>query len=262
MLIYLSIAGIILSVILLYFNARRYQSTLYLGLFFLVISLYGINQYVLLYSKSVVLVALIVTNISFAFYLIGPLLYWYIRSILTDNSRLKRTDLLHLVPMVVYLAAALPYMLSPFAHKLEIAKEIINDLGFLSNFNFTVLSAVFSNTAVYLSRPLLALGYTLWAIGIFLRYLTQREKIIVLSGQIFMMKWLAVFLGFQLLLIVCHLSAIFITFTAGSDVFFTLNTLQLLSAVGMIGLLSSPLFFPSILYGLPQIPNSFLRKKM
>ena len=262
MLICLSIAGIILSVILLYFNARRYPSTLYLGLFFLVVSLYGINQYVLLYSKSVVILALIVTNISFAFYLIGPLLYWYIRSILTDNSRLKRTDILHLAPMIVYLSAALPYMLSPFSHKLEIAKEIVNDLGFLSNYNFTVLSEVFSNTAVYLSRPFLALGYTLWAIGIFLRYLTQREKIIVLSGQIFMMKWLAVFLGFQLLLIASHLCAIFITFTAGSDVFFTLNALQLLSAVGMIGLLSSPLFFPSILYGLPQIPDSFFRKRM
>ena len=37
--------------------------------------------------------------------------------------------------------------------------------------------------------------------------------------------------------------------------------LQLLSALGLIGLLGSPFFFPGILYGLPRIPDSILKKK-
>ncbi len=261
MLISLSIAGVLFSLILLYFYAGRYPSTIYLGLFFLTVSFYGINQYVVLYSQSLFLVALVTTNISFTSYLIGPMLYWYIRSTLTDDSRLKWTDLLHFLPMLIYLAAAFPYILTPFSYKMGIAREIIKDVGFLGTFNFTVLSEIFSNMIVYLSRPLLVLSYTLWSVALFIRYWWQGKKLHVLSGQIFMIKWLSVFLGFQLLLTICHLTSIFITFTKGSDVFYTLNTLQLLSAMGLMGLLGSPLFFSKILYGMPRIPDSFFKKK-
>ena len=201
MLIYLSITGLIISFILVLFNVRKFRSTIYLGLFFLVVSLYGINQYVLLYSKSVVLVALIATNISFASYLIGPMLYWYIRSTLSDNSRLTRTDLWHFLPMLIYLMAALPYMITPFSYKLEIAKEIVDNVGFLTNFKFTVLSELFSNTSIYLSRPVLALGYTLWSIGLLIQFLRRRSVQLVFLRQSFMTKWLSFLLGFQLLLV-------------------------------------------------------------
>ena len=234
MLIYLSVTGIILSAVLLYFNAMKYRSAVYLGLFFLTVSLYGINLYASLYSRSVFLVSVIVTNITFTSYLIGPMLYWYIRSILTDDSRLKKTDLLHFLPAIVYLIAALPYILSSYSYKVEIAREIVNDVGFLGTFNFTVLSEIFSNEVVYLGRPLLALGYTIWSIVLLIRYLTLKKEIFVLSGQFFMTKWLSVFLGFQLLLVLCHFFSIFVTFTEGSNVFFTLSALQLLSEIGLI----------------------------
>ena len=257
---YLSIAGVLLSVILLYFYARRYPSTIYLGLFFLTVSFYGINQYVVLYSQSPFLVALVATNISFTSFLIGPMLYWYIRSTLTDNFHLKLPDLLHFLPSLVFLAAALPYILTSFSYKMGIAKEIVKDVGFLGTYKFTVLSEIFSNMAVYLSRPFLVLVYTLWSAGMLIRYWVQGKESHVLSGQIFMIKWLSVFLGFQLLLSICHLTSIFISFSEGSDVFFTLNVLQLLSGLGFIGLLGSPLFFPNILFGMPRIPDSFFRK--
>ncbi|MEI6679536.1 MAG: helix-turn-helix domain-containing protein [Mariniphaga sp.] len=252
MLLYLSITGLILSFILLIFNVRKFRSIIYLGLFFLVVSLYGINQYVLLYSKSVVLVALIATNISFASYLIGPMLYWYIRSTLSDNSMLSRTDLWHLLPVVIYLTAALPYIFTPFSYKVGIAKEIVNNVGFLTNFKFTILSEIFSNTAIYLSRPILALGYTLWSIGILIQFWRHRSAQLVFARQSFMTKWLSFLLGFQLLLVITHLLSIFLAFTSVSDVFFTMNSLQVFSAVGLIGLLLSPFFFPDILYGLPR----------
>jgi hypothetical protein len=261
MLLLLSLAGVLFSAILLYFYAREYPATIYLGLFFLTVSLYGINQYVVLFSKSFFLNALIVTNISFTAYLIGPMLYWYIRSTLSDNSLLKWTDLLHLLPMLVYLAAALPYMLTPFSYKVEIAREIIKDVGFLGTYKFTVLSDIFSNMAVYLSRPLLTLAYTLWSVAMLIRYWLQGKKSQVLSGQFFMIKWLSVFLGFQLLLTICHIASVFMTFAEGSDVFYTLNLLQFMSGLGMIVILCSPLFLSRILFGMPRIPDSYFRKE-
>jgi hypothetical protein len=70
-----------------------------------------------------------------------------------------------------------------------------------------------------------------------------------------MIRWISVFLGFQLILITSHLYAMFITFTADSYVFFGINSLQVLSALGMTGLLVSPFFFLGILYGLPRVPD-------
>lgn len=256
MLLYLSLTGIFLSVILLYFNARKFPTTIYLGIFFLCVSLYGLNYYVLLYSKSVFYVSIIAANITFLYYLIGPMLYWYTRSILTDNSSFKKSDLWHLLPTLVYLTAAIPYILSPYSQKVEIATAIVKDAGFMGQYKFTVLSEMFSVSVVYLSRLILILVYTLWSIGLFIRYLLQRREVMVLSLQNFMIKWLTVLLGFQFILINCHLVTTFETFEKASDVFFTINVLQALSMAGLAGLLISPFFFPGILYGLPRMPIS------
>ncbi len=255
MLVYLSIIGIFLSMLLLYFNARKFLATVYLGAFFLLLSLYGINQYILLQSRSVFLISIITTNVAFLYYLIGPMLYWYVRSVLTDTSRLKKRDLLHLIPMLVYLLSALPYILTPYSYKVEIATEIVKDISFLGRYNFTVLSEVFSNTLVYLSRPFLLLVYTFWSIGLVIRYFVRRADLLVFSRQNFMFKWIFVLLAFQLVLISSYLTSIFLSFTESSDVLFTVNYLQILSATGMIGLLITPFLFPAILYGLPRIPE-------
>lgn len=55
MLLFFSILGVFLSVILLYFSARKYKSAIYLSGFFFMLSFQGFNIYVLAYSKSVFL---------------------------------------------------------------------------------------------------------------------------------------------------------------------------------------------------------------
>ena len=252
MLLYISITGIILSLILLFHNAAKFRSTIYLGLFFLSLSVYVINDYVVLYSKSVLFVSLISTNITFIAYLIGPLLYWYIRSILTDDSGFKKSDFFHLAPMMVYLAASLPYMFSSYAYKVEIAEQIVNDPGFLETFEFTILSEIFSNAVVYLSRPFLALVYTLWAIILLVRYLRHRSFRLFSSSLSFMTKWLCLLLGFHLLMVVSHLLSVFLSFMSDSEVFFTMNLLQVFSFTGLSGLMGSLFLFPEILYGLSR----------
>ncbi len=256
MLVYLSVTGIILSIILLLFNGWKFRSSIFLSFFFLAVSMYVINEYAVLYSKSVFFVSLITVNITFASYLIGPMLYWYIRSILTDNSRLNKADILHLLPMMIFLAAALPYILTPWHYKTEIANQIIKDPRFLESFKFTILSEIFPNLVVYLSRPFLVLVYTLWSVGSLIRYLRDRSVKYVFTGQLFMIKWLSFLMGFLLLMVVTHLISIFQSFISNHEVFFTINMLQILSAAGLIGLLVSPLFFPDILYGLPRFSEA------
>jgi AraC-like DNA-binding protein len=262
MLLFLSISGIFLSAILLYFNPRDNRSTLYLGLFFLFLSLYSLYQYILLYSKSVTLVSLFLFNIAIVsspLYLIGPMLFWYIRSVLTDNARLTRRDLWHLVPMIIFFMAALPHAFIPWHEKVEAARTVVADAGFMGEYRATLLAKIFSPTLEYLTRPVLVLGYTLWSAGLFIHYLIRKKSSVVLSKQQFMKKWLFLLLIFLLTLEVTQMLLIIRAFEMHfSELYFAFNVLRLFSVTGLIGLFISPFFFPVILYGLPRIPGSMM----
>jgi len=260
MLLSLSITGIFLSAILLYFNARKNTSTKYLGVFFFLLSLYAFYQYVLLYSKSVILVSIFLSNIaidSSPLYLIGPMLYWYIRSVLTDNSRLKRNDIWHLFPMIIFFIAALPHAFITWHEKVEVARKVVEHPGFMEVYEATLLTRIFPPASEFLARPILVLGYTLWSAGLFIDYLIKKKASAVLSKQQFMKKWLCLLLGFMLMLEVTQILLIIRAFEMHfSELFFTLNVLRIFSEAGLIGLMISPFFFPNILYGLPRFPES------
>jgi AraC-like DNA-binding protein len=260
MLLSLCISGIFLSVVLLYFTGRNFASGMYLGVFFLIMSQYGMTQYAVLYSKSVFLVSVFFINPAFIWYLIGPMLFFYTRSVLTDKSQLSLWDLLHFVPMFVYLIAEIPWLFTSFAYKTEVAKAIVNNAAYLFEFKATILSDWFGVNALYMSRPVLQSIYTLWCIFIFIRYLYIGRNSTGFANQRFMIKWLSVFLGFHFLFVISNLALIFKTFVLQiPELYFTVNVLQIFFMAGTIGLLISPFFFPSILYGLPRYPESIVK---
>ena len=258
MLPFLSLTGIFLSVILLSFNKKKFGATIYLGFFFLSLSIYAFSQYILLYSKSVFLITFFLYNFAALAslpYLIGPMLYWYIRSVLYDNLDLKKIDSLHLFLMALFFVVSIPQNCSPLSLKIINAIALVNDTDYIAHFKGTPLSYIFSVEAIFLSRPLIVLGYTIWSIGLFARYLIRKEKYDVFSRQHFMTKWLVLLQGFLLILVVSQILNIIKAFDLDfSELYFTMNFVRLLSGLGLIGLLISPFFFPSILYGLPRLP--------
>ncbi len=250
MLLFLSIAGVFLSVLLLYFNARKYTSSIFLGIFFFLVSVYSLYDYALSFSKSVLLVSIFLFLIPIfgaLLYLIGPMLYWYVRSLLTDNSRLKKSDFLHFLPMIIFFLAALPNLITPWSAKVEAATNIVNNLSAMQYYKPTVLSAIFSFPVMFLSRPLLVFGYLIWAIVLFIRYLSRKEELSVFSRQLFMTKWLTVFLGSLLFLLISHILLMIDLTVEGPYIFFTIKTIRVVSATALIGILVSPFFFPGIL---------------
>jgi AraC-like DNA-binding protein len=255
MLLYFTITGIFLSVILLFFNARQFKSSLYLGGFFFSLSFYSFIEYALFYSGSRDLIAVMYVHFSFTAYLIGPLLFFYVRSILTDDSRLKKIDFLHFAPAALILLATLPYFFTSWEVKLEYAGKILDSIGFLNTNKPSLLSLFVPNSIIYLSRPVIIFSYLVWSSWIFLRYLMMDREKSVFSGQRYMVKWICILLGFSFLLVSSHILVLGKAFAdRDSVIFFTFNLLQLISAIGLTGLLISPFFFPGILYGLPRFP--------
>ncbi len=262
MLLSLSILGIFLSVILLLFSARKYKSAIYLSGFFFLLSFQGCIIYVLAYSKSVFLISAFLSNFTFLLYLIGPMFFWYIRSIVTDNVRLKKTDLLHLVPSLIFMVTSFQYIFTSNSYKIQEATEFASNIDKLILHQPPVLHQIFSYRVIFLSLPLFVLGYVLWAAGLLIYYLFQRKNLSVFLGQRYLTIWLSTLIGSLLILSVSHLLTLDRIFTeANATIFYTMNLLQALSYLGLVGLLISPFFFPRILYGLPRFPESNLKLK-
>lgn len=256
MLLFLSLTGIFLSVLLLYHNARKFPSAVYLGLFFFLVSLYGLIQYALMYSGSVFLIAIFLLNPAFLTYLTGPMLFFYVRSILNDDHRLTRTDLLHFLPSLLFLIFSVPYMLTPWQVKLTHAERLADDANYIGRFDGLGLSKFIPGQVIFLSRPLLILIYALAILLLLVRFIRRHRASGILFRQAYMMKWISVLMAFLLILLISQLIQLDVAFIhKDTHSFFTLNLLQVLSAAGLTGLLISPFFFPAILYGLPQIPQ-------
>ena len=194
----LSIIGFILSIILLYYNARKFPVSVYLGAFFFLVSLYSFIQWVFYYSNSPVLVGIFYSNFAFLAFLIGPLNYWYIRSILKDDYRLKMRDYWHLVPALIAMVTSIPYMFTSWAEKTRVASEIINDLNYLMIIKPTVIHQLIPNQFIYLGRDVLIFIYLIFSVLLLVRYFRQAKEQSVIFGQKYMIKWLIVFQFFYL----------------------------------------------------------------
>ena len=120
MLLYISLLTIILSVLLIGYNWGINRNTIYLGAFFSILATYGLTHYFTIYTYSPFWLAIFFSNFSPLWFLVGPLLLFYYRGTLTDNSRLKKSDIIHFVPFIIQLVGTFPYLISPFSHKIEI----------------------------------------------------------------------------------------------------------------------------------------------
>jgi hypothetical protein len=93
--LFISLLGLILSFLIFFYNKGYGSANMFLASFFFFISLYLLDTYIVLFSKSTFWVTIFITLIPSFFYIIGPLSFFYVRSIIRDNTTLSRLDYLH-----------------------------------------------------------------------------------------------------------------------------------------------------------------------
>jgi AraC-like DNA-binding protein len=138
------------------YNWRINKNTIYLGAFFSILATYGLTHYFTIYANSPFWLAVFYNNFSPFWFLTGPLLLFYYRGTLTDNSRLKGTDIIHFIPFLVQLIGIFPYLLTPFSYKIDIAAQILNDLNLITQFKVNWITKPIVN---FLGRPILVFLY-------------------------------------------------------------------------------------------------------
>ena len=154
--------GIFTSFILLYYLSSLNRSNIFLALFFLCCNLVVMVYYGLHFTKE-----LFWEGVSFVHwlplsYLLGPLLFFYVKTTLSDNNKLEKWDWLHLLPAAFIIINCLPFTTLPFDQKVNIAHEIVNVTeNYALDFNFVSFEFILYSRSIHL------LCYAVFSIGFF-----------------------------------------------------------------------------------------------
>jgi AraC-like DNA-binding protein len=194
-LIDLSQAGILcgllsIYVLLLKKNAMRSFSD-YLLATFIFFQCWTAGTYVLVITGAVLEVPFFYKTSAPINFLIPPLGYLYVRSVLFNESKWTSLDLLHLLPFALFLVSYLPFFFSTSAFKLEVITEILRD----QNSAVTRSLGLIPESIFHFSRAgqtILYLSAQWWLIFT----VHKRMKDQAMESQIqVVLRWLKIFTG-------------------------------------------------------------------
>jgi AraC-like DNA-binding protein len=251
MLLSISNAAFIISFVLLFFLNKTNRANIYLIIFFLINSIYGLGSHSITNSKSPILVAILFINMMPLYAISGPSLYFYFRTTLNGgDARLRGWDYLHFLPAFVLLINVLPHILTPFEYKLEMAQEVIRNTSIVISIDQPIISYKLS----FAMRPFHILIYVIiCAITYFRHQKKQHESLIPVFKIRWNRNWYFIFLLF---LFFTFLPFLIISFTflfygaAALNNQFANMAINFTTASFFFSNLSI-LLFPKELYGIP-----------
>jgi AraC-like DNA-binding protein len=149
------------------------------------------GAYVLIFTGAILEVPIFFKTAAPINFLIPPLGYLYVRSVLFNEKKWTSLDLLHLLPFVLFLASYLPFFLSATEFKQEVIAESLRD----KNSAVTRPLGLIPESVFHLSRVAQAifyLGGQWWLIFTF----HKRTKDPAMENQLLrVLRWLKVFTG-------------------------------------------------------------------
>lgn len=249
---YISVLTIFLAILMAYHNWNINRNSIFLSGFIYILSSYSLIHYVLFFKKSVFLLAVFYNNTAPIGFLIGPLLYFYVRGTLFDNSKPTKKDFLHLIPAFINLVSITPYLLTPFAYKLSLAQRIVQDTMVAKT--FTV--GLYPNIVNIIARPALLCIYLISVLVMLFRFWSKMNtnKRIPKTQTRNVLIWLFSFVFAVFLIIICF-AVLSYSFLKEPNPDLTQLKTSLPMDIISFCLLMIPLsllIFPELLYGIPQ----------
>jgi AraC-like DNA-binding protein len=223
----------------------------YLAGFLFISSLYCLGNYCILFGNSIPLVAVFITCIPSFYYLIGPLAFLYLRSIVKDNSKLSTLDYLHFLLFIIIFSGSLPFLFTSWEYKLKVADSFVNGIFFNTKFQTNFLIPKKVN---HLLRPIQTLVYTVlnWRI-----LFIHKNKKSNYSNKIqfnLIYSWLFAFNCLLTISAITYLVGLYNMLTIQSKFLYIDNSrILLLILIISYSVINICFFiFPKIMYGLPM----------
>lgn len=187
--------GIFTSFVLFYYRKDFNRSNLYLALFFLCSNLIVLVYFGLHFSKSPFWEGVFFVNFMPLSFVIGPLLFYYVKYAVAENKKIIPKDYLHLIPALLVVLYSLPYTTLPFSKKIEIAHHI---QAVTQDYDYSI--SFFSLKKMLFIRPLHLFVYCVWS-GIYFKRATQKRLInfgTLPANHAVIQKWIYSLIGLQL----------------------------------------------------------------
>lgn len=215
---------------------------IYLAALFFISGIYCLTVYSMSLGHSLLFTVLLYGNFSSIYFLIGPFVFFYLRSLKTGSTRLNPIDLLHFIPFALVFIDTIPYYLSDYSYKIQVVQQVFSN--WTSMFSIR-LGFLFNATHLYVFRPLLLTFYTLWGI----KYLLNNQVYFFKATQLG--RWLLLFLFFQWLVFVGMSSVFLGVWLENSFGWPHLNypsEIKYISLVSYMVMVCTLYFFPQIIY--------------
>jgi AraC-like DNA-binding protein len=249
----LSGLGLFFSAILLTYNKGYKTANLYLGLFLFFLNYLTLYHYLIIFNDSQdILAVLLCIPIRGSAYLVGPLAYLYVKSIIQDNVQFNKYDALHFIMFGIIFIGSLPYNLTSWFVKYQAANDIINHSW--NSLNYPDINKFISSRVNY---ALKGIHIFLYLIGIWTIIIKYEVKKSTLGKRVKQQKKINHWLIFFAVIVTCLfviISIKFVTYLGVEDKFTLQFEGKILFAIVFIGclvLILGLILFPQILYGMP-----------
>lgn len=252
--VFIALLIIFLALLLLHFNRRLQPGSTWFSATLLVIATIQLTHYFAFVGESMFWMAFFFNHFSPIFYLLGPFIFFHVRSVLSDRVGLRKWDFLHFIPSIIQGIAILPYVIKPWDHKVWVAGEIMRDIYNLVELPGLVMFPVMINV---IARPLSWFGYTAYSLFMvhrFRRHYPVRQRIPFADArQIlrFMLSflWVCLLTEISFILLTVEFLVNFLDETQEQATVFWLN----ITSFGVAVIPCVLLFFPEMLYGIPRL---------
>ncbi len=246
------------SFLLFYYRKAFNRSNLYLAQFFLCSNSIVLVYFGLHFSKNPFWEGICFVNFMPLSFIIGPLLFYYVKYAVSENKHIKPLDWLHLLPALLVIIVSLPYTTLPFSKKIEIAHYI---QSVTQDYDFKV--SCFSLKQMMFIRPLHLFLYCVISL-IYFRQATKTRKTtfgLLPSSHREIKKWIYSLIVLQLFISTYCLLDTYTGFITKNDlgIFTYKNYFRALG--GLFFIQNSILFlFPKILFDTISYPDASLAK--
>lgn len=257
----INFAVLFLSLIILFNNWGKNFASIYLAVSLTCLSLLSSTIQLVLHVQNANLLALFLVNAGPFSFLIGPFFFFFVRSILTNNAKLKKWDLLYFIPFFLCLIENIPYMFTSFDYKLSIANKVIQNPLQLKNIPLRLLIPLYWNNIM----RMLYVGIFLTCSIVLLisnYYKVLNSKVIGKKKLLIKYKWI---LYFILAYCIITFNLLFVYYKFGQAIDNTwltnVKTNTILNAIVYLTIPLCVLLLPEVLYGFTININTTNNKK-
>jgi AraC-like DNA-binding protein len=250
--VYTDLIAMFLSVIIMLRGSWFNKANLFLGGYFLITAYIPLVFCFGYTGDSLFWTALLVGNSIPFYFLLGPLSFFYVRSVLTDQPKLSKKDYLHFLIFFIQVLLMIPYLFTSWEHKLADARMIQDGDTRQLSLNLLVIPDMLNSFLgmLHLLCYLVLIAYTWW------RYKKNNEiKPFNNLSFKFTERWLVWFFVLVVIFLVNTLFVSLSNMAMPSRSEFLANFPGFVKYTGIMHLiiLGVLLSFPEIMYGLPKV---------